>query len=406
MEQVFLAKKKIFLWCLYDFANSIVFANFLLYFPQWLVIDGGLSNFWYNATFAISTILLFFTAPVLAAYTDKSGHRKFWLNVSTVGLAFSYTMSVICAMNGLSIFLVTLFFLLGQYFYQLSFVFYNPMIDELSDISRRGRISGIGQFSNAIGQVIGLAIMLPLAYSRLAPLLPSIAIFFLLALPLMIFYKETPKTTKHNKETVKAKIEFSSFYKNLIPFFSVSIATPLLLAFFFYNDALVTVTNNYSIYMQEVFIISDDKKSLVLMLIVVMNAVGALLSGWIGDKIGLKKTLQIVLWLWIFALPLIAVLSHLIVFIVITAFLGILIGAMWAISRAYMSSLLTKDNMGFGFSFYTVLERFATFIGPLTWGGVIAMLGANATTYRIAMATMTVFVVIGLIIITFWKKKN
>jgi UMF1 family MFS transporter len=367
------------------------------------VIDGGLSDFWFNATFAISTILLFFTAPVLAMYTDKAGHRKLWLNVSTAGLALSYTMSVLCAMNGSSIFLVTLFFLLGQYFYQLSFVFYNPMIDELSDISHRGRISGIGQFSNAIGQVVGLAIMLPLADSRLAPLLPSIAIFFLLALPLMIFYKETPKT---NSEIVGVKIEFSTFYKNLIPFFSVSISTPLLLAFFFYNDALVTVTNNYSIYMQEVFNISDDKKSLILMLIVVMNAIGALFSGWIGDKIGLKKTLQIVLWFWIFALPIVSVTSNMTAFIVITAILGILIGAMWAISRAYMSSLLTKDNMGFGFSFYTVLERFATLIGPLTWGGIIAMLGANEITYRIAMATMTVFVVIGLVIITFWKKKN
>ncbi len=186
---------------MYDFANSIVFINFLLYFSQWLVLDGGLSDFWYNATFAISTVILFFSAPVLAAYTDKFGNRKFFLNIATFGTAIFYVLAAFSAMQGYHIFLIALFFLLGQYFYQLSFVFYNPLIEELCETSHRGRVSGIGQFSNALGQVVGLAIMLPLAGSRLAPLLPpSVAIFILLALPMMIFYKEKPKKTNNRKQ--------------------------------------------------------------------------------------------------------------------------------------------------------------------------------------------------------------
>lgn len=394
-------KKKIFLWSLYDFANSIVFINFLLYFSQWLVLDGGLSDFWYNATFAISTVILFFTAPVLAAFTDKFGRRMFFLNIATVGTAICYGMAAFLAMQNSNIFFIAIFFLLGQYFYQLSFVFYNPLIEELSDNSHRGRVSGIGQFSNAIGQVIGLAIMLPLAGSRLLPLLPSVGVFIILALPFMIFYKENTK-----KVLVKSEIKgLGLFYKKLIPFFSLSIAAPLLFAFFFYNDALVTVTNNYSIYMQKVFSIPDSQKSLLLMLIVVMNAVGALLSGWIGDKIGIKKTLHLVLLFWIIALPIIAITSNMIIFIAITAVLGLLIGAMWAISRAYMSLLLTKEDLGYGFSFYTILERFSTLVGPLTWGGILALLGTASNSYRIAMGTMTIFVLAGLIILIFWKRK-
>jgi UMF1 family MFS transporter len=395
-------KKKIFYWSLYDFANSIVFINFLLYFSQWLVLDGGLSDFWYNATFAISTIILFFSAPVLAAYTDKFGNRKFFLNLATIGTALCYSLAAFSAMQGYHIFLIALFFLLGQYFYQLSFVFYNPLIVELSDNSHRGRVSGIGQFSNALGQVVGLAIMLPLAGSRLAPLLPSVAIFILLALPMMIFYVENPK----NIITKNENIGFGQFYKKLIPFFSFSIATPLLIAFFFYNDALVTVTNNYSIYMQKVFNIPDSEKSLILMIIVVMNGFGGLLSGWIGDKIGIYKTLKLVLLIWIIALPIIALTSNLSVFIALTAVLGLLIGAMWAVSRAYMSLLLSKEDMGYGFSFYTILERFSTLVGPLTWGAMIAVLGTESMSYRIAMGTMTVFILIGFAILTFWKRKK
>ncbi len=159
--------------------------------------------------------------------------------------------------------------------------------------------------------------------------------------------------------------------------------------------------------MQKVFSIPDSQKSLILMIIVVMNGFGALLSGWIGDKIGIYKTLKLVLLFWIIALPIIAITSNLSIFIALTAVLGLLIGAMWAVSRAYMSLLLTNEDMGYGFSFYTILERFSTLVGPLTWGGVmISILGTESTSYRIAMGTMTVFILIGLAILTLWKRKT
>jgi MFS transporter, UMF1 family len=397
-------KKKLFLWSLYDFANSIVFINFLVYFSQWLVLDGGLSDFWYNATFAIATILLFFSAPILAAYTDKHGGRKIFLNISTVGLFMSYGLAVVFAYIGTHIFVITLFFLLGQYFYQLAFIFYNPMIQEVSSLSWRARASGIGQFSNAFGQVVGLAIMLPLSGSRLGPLIPSLVIFFILALPMMIFYKEEKYSEKNIVRTV-LKGEMSGYWRKLVPFFSISIATPMLFAFFFYNDALVTVTNNYAIYIQRVFAVPDSTKSLLLMAIVVMNAIGGILSGWIGDKIGILKTLKITLISWIVALPIMAIAPNITVYMVITVIVGILIGSMWATSRAYVSTLLSKEDMGYGFSFYTLLERFSTLVGPLTWGGIILFMGTESHVYRIAMASMTVFVIIGLAILIFWKRK-
>lgn len=64
-------KKNLFLRALYDFANSVVFINFLVYFSKRIVVDGGLSDLWYNAIFAITTVLLLFSAPMLAAYTDR-----------------------------------------------------------------------------------------------------------------------------------------------------------------------------------------------------------------------------------------------------------------------------------------------------------------------------------------------
>lgn len=68
--------KNIFLWALYDFANSLVSIVFFLYFAQWVVIEKGLSDLSFNLTFTISTIFLICTAPFLGVMLDKKLRRR------------------------------------------------------------------------------------------------------------------------------------------------------------------------------------------------------------------------------------------------------------------------------------------------------------------------------------------
>ncbi len=397
-------KKKLFYWSLYDFANSIIFINFLLYFSQWMVVNGGLSDFWYNAIFAITSILLFLSAPTLAAFTDKHGGRKYLLNFATIGTFLGYGLATVFAYLGAqNIFIITLCFLIGQYFYQLSFVFYNTLIEDVADIEHRARASGIGQFSNSLGQVIGLVIAIPLSASRLQPLFPSLAIFILLALPMMIFFKDSkPKERKININTLKDGGK--EYFKKIVAFFSVSIAVPMLVSFFFFNDALITISNNYPIYMERVFAVADMTKNILLMGILLMSAIGGLVSGRIADKIGELKTLKYILVGWIILIPLIASSKGLVSLSIYSILVGSLIGSVWTVTRAYLSKLLRKEDLGYGFSFYTLFERFATLLGPLAWGGIIAGLGIQHTSYRIAMVSMTLFVIIGLVILIKWKR--
>ncbi len=397
-------KKQITLWSLYDFANSIVFINFILYFGQWITINGGLSDFGYNALFAITTILLLFTAPSLAALTDKFGGRKFFLNISTVGTFVSYGLAACFAhWNIANVYWIAFLFLLGQYFYQLAFIFYNPLIDQISDKEHRGRVSGIGIFSNALGQVVGLLITLPLSHSRTLPLLPAVIVSFAFCLPMMIYFKE--KMIRQKPSFTQVKVETRAYVKRMIAFFAASVVTPMLVAFFFFNDALVTLSNNYPIYMERVFGVSDTTKSILLMAVLVMSGVGGLAAGWIGDRIGNMRTLKYILVGWIIALPLIAIAPNIPSFTVITVAVGLLLGSVWTVTRAYLSNTLPKDQMGYGFSFYTLAERFATLIGPLAWGATIWILGTEGFAYRVGMIVMAVFVVIGLIILNVWKRE-
>jgi len=399
-------KKNLFLWSLYDFANSIIYVNFLLYFAQWLVIDGGLSDFWYNAIFAIATIVLLFSAPMLAAQTDRNGGKKFFLNLSTVGTFIAYGLAVWLAYGGVqNVIWVATLFLLGQYFYQLAFVFYNPMLAEIADEKHRARASGIGQFANASGQVLGIAATLSLAGTRLGPLFPALAGFFILALPMMIFYKEsrTPSTPLRFSEL---KNDTTSYVKRFHGFFAFSVATPMLIAFFLFNDALLTLSNNYSIILERVFATPDTTKSLLLMGILVMSAIGGIVFGWIADRLGSLTTLKIILGGWVIALPLLAIAPTFTIFAILTVPVGLLIGSLFAVCRAYLSMLLPKEDMAYGFSFYTLAERFATFVGPLTWGTVVALGDASDLSYRIAIIAMAMFVLAGLFVLLRFRRST
>ena len=397
-------KKNLFKWSLYDFANSFVFINFLLYFSTWMVVDGGLSDFWYNAIFAITSIMLFLSAPTLASFTDKYGGRKYLLNFSTIGTFLGYGLATAFAYLGTQyIFIVAVCFLLGQYFYQLSFVFYNTLIEDVADTEHRARASGIGQFSNSLGQVAGLLIALPLSATRLQPLFPSLAIFILLALPMMIYFVDSkPRENKLNIKILKEGEK--EYFRKMKIFFSISIAVPMLVSFFFFNDALITISNNYPIYMERVFGVSDDIKNYLLLVVLLMSATGGIISGWVADKIGTLKTLKFILLGWIILIPLIAASKSLVSLSIFSSLVGLLIGSVWTVTRAYLSEILKKEELGYGFSFYTLAERFATLLGPLTWGGIITVLGIQHSSYRIAMLSMTVFVIIGLIILSKWKR--
>jgi MFS-type transporter involved in bile tolerance (Atg22 family) len=65
-----------------------------------------------------------------------------------------------------------------------------------------------------------------------------------------------------------------------------------------------------------------------------------------------------------------------------------------------MAHLAPPDRQSYAFSYHTIAERFATFIGPLVWGGLTTSLfSMGAVRYRIALLAMTVFVLAGMIVI-------
>ena len=395
-------KRNIYLWALYDFANSIIMIVFLFYFSQWLVVDSHKPDWWFNATLIVSSILFILTAPVIGQRLDitrrkLSGVR--WTTVLTF-ITFLATSVVVLFAPSHVLFAVVLF-TIALYFYIVSFVFYTPMLNDISDDSNRGYVSGLGQGFNYAGQVIGLLITLPFAtgaiylfgtVGRPQTLLPATILFGLFALPMMLWFKE--RETTPSLEKISIRDEYAKIFQTIRQILSNRNLVFLLVGYFLFSDALLTFSNNFPLFLENVHGASDAVKTYVTAGILTFSAIGAIILGKISDKKGSKQTLLWLIICWSILFPIIAFAPSFKLVIIACLVAGLLFGAMWGISRSMVAEITHRSVEASSFSFYILAERFATLIGPITWSVVLAStssLGKISYSYAILSMGLLVF---------------
>lgn len=394
-------KQNIFLWVLYDFANSLVSIVFFLYFAQWIVIDRGLPDLWFNLTFTASTIFLILTAPFAGLFLDKQLRRITGLRWTTIGTALLYGGCALFAVanNNLG---ALILFTLGLYVYQLSFTFYTPLIKDIAPPEKMGRISGYGIAANYLGQFTGLLLVLPFAKgtlnwfggaARAETLLPAVIVFLVCSLPMLLFFREPLKR--------KGLPELASSLKNLILKTKELFRQPgvglFILAYFFFNDAILTASNNFPIFLQQVWGVSDTIKTYILLGIIFTSAIGGLVSGFVADKFGHKKTMIFILAGWVFILPFVGLINNFSLFVVATTIMGFWFGSNWAVSRSVMAYLTPPQSNNLAFSYFNLIERTSSLVGPVVWGLVVTgLVSIGSTRYRLATVIVTIFIVLGL----------
>jgi UMF1 family MFS transporter len=395
-------KRNIFLWVLYDFANSLVSIVFFLYFAQWIVVDRGLPDIYFNLTFTVSAVLLLFTVPITGFLLDKYFRRITGLRYTTIGTALLYGTCAVFAIFNMSI-PALIFFALGLYMYLLTFTFYTPLINDISVPEKRGKVSGLGTAANYIGQFAGLAIVLPFSNGSLSlfgsaaraeTLLPAVFAFTLLALPMLIWFKEPKKE--------KTRFQFTSEMRGLLAetkrlFLFPGIAL-FMLSYFLFNDAVLTAANNFPIFLEQVWGVSDTVKTYILLGILVTSALGGLVSGAVADRFGHKRTLTFIVAGWIFILPLVGLITNFTWFVIATTIMGFWFGSNWAVSRSVMSYLAPSHGHNLAFGYFGLVERASSFVGPIVWGlTVTSLVSMGSDRYRFATLAVTVFVVLGFI---------
>ena len=410
----------VFLWVLYDFANSFLSAALEgLYFSQWVVIDNKFPDIWYGGTFAAATLLLLITAPFLGAWSDTHGKKMPFLKVSTIAIIiFGVILGIVSnsflpATTKVILALVVFFFI--QYFYQASLTFYNPLLDQLSSAKTRGLISGIGQLANNLGFVVATGVFLLLVKSnfvlfgqsgRNQVFLPATILFGLLALPMLIKFKE--RSVSQQVPTSNFKTVFSQTLKGMRQLFTQQKNVGIfLVAFMLISDAILTANLFFAIFMEQVYHIPDAQKFVLLTLMSVITIPSCYFFGWLGDKLGLKRILILSCVILIISFSLISLSVSSGILYLLMLFVGLGWGGYYATARALLVNISPAKQLGEYFGFYSTFQKFASIVGPLTWGGITLFLTSfGVIRYRIAVIALVALMIVGTILLTKVKEER
>ena len=395
------SRQNVFLWVLYDFANSFVQITFFLYFAQWLVIDSGVSDLHFNLTFTAAALLLLCTAPFVGIRLDAGLRRIVGLRLTTAGVVLFYSLCALSAVFGL-ITPAIICFTLGLYSYLLSFTFYTPLLNDIAEKTKRGFVSGLGILGHYSGQCLGLILALPFSLGvwslwgsevRAETLLPAVGAFLLFALPMLLWFKDEPKPSRGDviAHTFGQVISETKILLRQAPL------CLFLLAFFFMTDAVLTASNNFPIFLEQVWQVSDLTKTYIVLGIIITSGIGGVLSGVIADRVGHVRTLLFVVLGWVVLLPLLALVEDFALFVGLTILLGFWFGAHFTVSRSVMSVLAPERGYHLAFSYFSLIERMSSFVGPVVWGlALTTVFAGSADPYRYTLGLLVVFVLLAL----------
>ncbi len=407
------SRREIIAWCLFDFANSILIINGGLYFPQWVVIDNSISDIWFNVTITCSSIALILTAPALGLVADTVRGNVFflrWTSATMFGAALglgivaqAMTPSHLRGFLGLAGFFVIM------YSYQLSLVFYNSMLGGLTNESAYSRLSGYGLAAGWLGGILGIFMVLPFVEGHVPwfqpggrdqAFLPSALIYGMFVLPALALLPQRYPIGDHERWSFAST--YSEVFRMIRTLPSRRGVLAFLISFFLFADAILTIQNNSTIYLDRVLGYSDNEKAYLFLLLLAAAAVGGVFFGTLADRMGVKRVLVGILLAWICIILVTAPLSGRGVFAVCFGVIGLLFGGTWTLARALLLILVSKGQHARYFGIYSSFERVASLIGPLVWSAPVALLPeTDSGRYRIALVLMGAMILLGLVALNF-----
>lgn len=373
-------------WVLYDLANTIFSLNIVsLYFSLWVVNVMGGGDAGYGLANSLSMAVIFFASPLLGALTDQAPRRMPFLMVATL-LCVALTLGL--GQGGLLTSLVL--FALANVAFQAGLQFYDALLPEVSTEANRGRIGGIGVGVGYLGSVIGISVgsllmlgvdILPAAEQtgRYATVFQVTAVLFLaFSLPCFFFVRERPRHGRHFSlasvgaaaRQVTQTLHSAGRYPGLVRF---------LVGRVFYTDAVNTVIVFMSVYVTNEVGFTSGQAQIVLLVAILFAVAGGFAWGRVVDTIGPKRTLDLVLALWVVVFVWTALVGLLrlpgVTFWPVPCLAGIALGGTWTADRPYMLRLTPPDRIGEFYGLYGMVGRFAAITGPLIWALVADALG-------------------------------
>lgn len=413
-QQPPVTRREIFGWAMFDFANSsyttiIITVFFSVYFTKVVVAGPNADGIWGLGIF-ITNLLVMLSSPLVGALADGSGRKKTFLLGSYV-LCVGATAALFFATPG-QIVLGLVLLVVSNVAFSFGENFAAAFLPEIATPEKIGRISAFGWGLGYFGGLVCLLLVRPLvagldlprevlvgaegtgALFELRMAWVVTAAFFLVAgLPTFLFLKERAprRSSKSLKDFASEGFQRLGETARAITHFSE--LRRFLVIFFFYQAGLTTVVAFAGIFAERTLGFTTQELIVLFLMLQVASAAGALVFGWIQDRIGGRRSIQITLVIWV----IVCVGSYFCQtkgqFWVLAGLAGLGIGSLQSASRAVVGLFSPREKSGEFFGFWGLAGKAAYMVGPIFFGVVSSLTGSQRT----AILTTTVFFVIGLI---------
>lgn len=417
-------RREIWSWAMFDFANSsyttvIVTVAFSVYFTR-LVAPEGRGDFLWGVGIAISNLIVLSLSPIVGAIADDSGRKKLFLFATyltcVIGTALLWFVKP--GQVGLGLVLLVISFLGFSFGENLAGAF----LPEISTPANIGRISGLGWGLGYFGGLGCLLLVQPLLAGDFAESnLPNLrlawvvtaAFFLLAALPTFLFLKErAPRGDKTAMEYVRAG--FARLATTAASVRRFSEVVRFLSVYFFYYAGLSSVVAFAGIYASRTLGFTFKELTLLFLLLQISSAIGAFVFGWVQDRLGAVRTVQITLVLWVLVClgayacgeggseAVVGSWTGKQLFWAVGLFAGFGIGSLQSASRALVGLFAPPEKAAEFYGFWGLSGKAAYMIGPLIFGAIASSAGSQ----RVAMLSTAAFFVLGLIGMSFVNERR
>ena len=370
--------KSVVSWALYDVANTVFNLGVVgLFLPLSINNRHGTTDADLGFPIAVSMVVVLVASPFLGALTDqlKSRVRTFTLLNIAAAIAtclIGFSGNVIASLTFFSIAFVCVY---------LAELLYNAMLVEASTPENRGKVGGLGI---GLGYVGSLAVIfMALQYEGNNPnysfaFLGIACVFILTALPITIFFVEDHKYhNQHKKHTVSSStwIQMKRTWNHFSQRPKLSM---FFIARYFYMVAVTTSAAFAVLYGIKTIGFTEREVELVLLLGTLFAIPGAMLWGYIVDRIGSAHALKwnISGWALLLAgalsIPLMNLSNQL--WWPLSAAIGLCFGGLWAADRPLLIQL-SPSNLGEMFGIYGAVSRLAFLTGTFIWPLIAVTMG-------------------------------
>jgi len=402
-------KKQVFIWSLFDFANSsyaVIIAAFVfaVYFTGVVCEKNPAGDFLWSLGINISMLISAVLNPVCGALADKTSNKKAFLFFFTV-LAVVPTALLYFTGAG-TIALALILFVVSNIGFQTGLTFYDAFISDIAEEKYYNKVSAFGYAVGYIGSLISVLLVFPFKDNYNLLFVVTALFFLVFSMPLFLFLKEkkivrgdTEKINYFSYGFVKVfnTLKHIGKYRNLRNF---------LIAFFLYIDAVNTIIFFSGIYASKTLNFGITELAVFFIIVQFTAMLGSFLFGWVGDKLGILRSIILTLFFWIAIILFIFIFVHENSYLVIGSvkvhlfflaggFAGTFLGSTQSLSRALMTKLTPLDIKTEFFGFYSLFEKTSTLLGPLTFGLVSWLSGSQ----RFAILSVGIFFVLGLLML-------